>query len=159
MGALKALDGRLTASADINYLIKLRNFPFQSNPTQVHILEGEVGFPQWRWLAGLTYGQGRWRIDWQTRFVGKSARFNKDPGGDGAEAISPAFVGAQFYHNIIIHYGLPVEKGKLDFYVGVNDLFDNQPPINTIQGNPAGPDGSALYDLGRYVFGGVRANF
>ena len=39
---LKWMDGRLTASVDVNWLYRLRNFPFQTNPTQFQILEGEM---------------------------------------------------------------------------------------------------------------------
>ena len=39
-------DGQLTATADINWLYRLRNFPFENNPTQFQVQEGRPGFPE-----------------------------------------------------------------------------------------------------------------
>ncbi len=151
---------RISLNMDLNYLFNLRNFPFENDPAQVHIQEGTVGFPQLRFLAGATYEQGPFSFNWTIRYVGKSARFNKDPTqADFEESISPAYVGAQIYNNAIIRYRLPTPSGRVELYAGANDIFDVQPPIYVVQGNTTGADGDALYDLGRYVFAGVRAKF
>lgn len=54
---------------------------------------------------------------------------------------------------------MPVQSGDVDLYVGVNNIADITPFPGVVEGNPTGPDGSALYDLGRYVFVGARAKF
>jgi outer membrane receptor protein involved in Fe transport len=68
-------------------------------------------------------------------------------------------VPAQVYNNLVVHYRLPTRLGHVEIYAGANDIFDVQPPIGVIAGNPTGGDGDALYDLGRYIFTGVRAKF
>jgi outer membrane receptor protein involved in Fe transport len=161
---LKWMNGRLTATADINWLYRLRNFPFQTNPTQFTIYEGEVGWPEWKGLFTMAYFQGPWQVDWQMNWISESDRYNKSPGNsDPADQIFPLTVGQQWTHNVVIHYITPLKFGgnttKADFYFGINDLLDAQPPPDVVQGNPTGPDGSALYPLGREFFGGVRARF
>ena len=41
----------------------------------------------------------------------------------------------------------------------VRDIFNVEPAIGVVGGNASGPDGSALYDFGRYVFAGVRMKY
>lgn len=53
-GALGRFDGHLTATFDLNYLFHLRNFPFQDNPTQVHIQEGTIPYPKARVLTNVS---------------------------------------------------------------------------------------------------------
>jgi outer membrane receptor protein involved in Fe transport len=155
------LPGKVSLSMDLNYLLHLRNCPFETDPAQLHIQEGTVGYPQLRLLAGVHYDQGPVSLSWAVRYVGESARFNKDRSqADFAESILPPYVGAQvFYNDALIRFRLPIRKGQAELYFGVNDIFDVQPPIGVIAGNPQGPDGSALYDMGRYIFAGARARF
>lgn len=159
-GAFSRFDGRLTASLDLNYLFHLRNFPFQDNPSQVHILEGTVPYPKARFLTELTYTQGPWSFTWQSRYVSKSTNYNKDPSqADFIESINVPFIPDAWYNNLVVHYNLPVHSGKVDLYAGVNNIADITPYPSVVAGNPTGADGSALYDLGRYVFVGARARF
>jgi outer membrane receptor protein involved in Fe transport len=60
---------------------------------------------------------------------------------------------------VVFHYIEPIHGVKADFYFGINNLLNDQPPPDVIQGNSQGPDGSAVYSLGREFFGGVRARF
>jgi hypothetical protein len=160
MGELKWLDGRLTATADINWLYRLRNFPFETNPSQFQVSEGRPGFPEWKGFFTFSYGQGPIRIDWQTNWISQVDRYSKSPGAqDPADQIFPLFVGSQWYQSVVLHYIEPIHGVKTDFYFGVNNLLNGQPPPDVIQGNTQGPDGSAVYSLGREFFGGVRARF
>jgi iron complex outermembrane receptor protein len=160
MGFMRALDGRFSASLDVNWLNHLRVFPFQNNPTQVQISEGELGFPEWKGLLTASYAQGPWRVDWQTNFFSAIDRYNKSPGNeDPADQIFPLLVGTQIYDNLVLHYFLPNHFSKVDIYLGINDLLNAAPPPDVVQGNPGGPDGSAIYALGREIFGGVKAKF
>ena len=158
MGALSALDGQLTATADINWLYRLRNFPFETNPTQFQVQEGRPGFPEWKGLFTFSYAQGPVRLDLQTNWISAVDRYGKSPGDpDPLDQISPLTVGAQWYDNIVFHYIQPIHGVRADFYVGIDNLLNAQPPPDVIQGNAQGPDGSAIYSLGRSFFGGVQA--
>ena len=160
MGALKALDGRLSFTADINWLYRLRNFPFENNPSQFQVSEGRPGFPEWKGFFTGSYEQGKFRLDWSSNWISQVDRYSKSPGAqDPADQIFPLFVPAQWYQNLVLHYIEPIHGVKTDFYFGVNNVFNDQPPPDVIQGNSQGPDGSAIYSLGREFFGGVRARF
>ena len=155
----RPLDGRLTVDLTADYVSKLRNFPFQSDPTNVHILEGKVasnideGTPHLKGLSDITYKQGPVSLTWQTRYVGKGALFNRDPtAANHSESRSPAFAEATFYHNLSFRYALDgrgVEGGEL--FGGVNNVFDEEPPFAVI-----GTGQDLAYELGRFGFIGFR---
>jgi outer membrane receptor protein involved in Fe transport len=100
-------------------------------------------------------------VTWTMRYVGTTADFNRSPGQAvyASNAIFPAYFPAIVYHDVVVHYKLPTWKGTTDLFAGVNDLFNQPPPPNSITGNNGGPDGSALYDLGLYVFAGARVRY
>ncbi len=156
-----SLPGRVTLNADFNYLMHLHNFPFQTVPNQYTVLEGAPGSPYMRALASATYAQGPWTVDWTVRFVGTSADFNRSP-GQAAYAgmiIAPPYFKAEVYNDVVVRYRLPTKTGTAELFAGANDLFNVPPPPNAVTGNNGGPDGSALYDLGIYVFAGARIRY
>jgi outer membrane receptor protein involved in Fe transport len=158
------LPGKVTLTMDFNYLMHLHDFPFQTSPNQYVVEEGTVGngTPYQRARFDIAYEQGPWTIDWTLRYVGTSADFNRSPGQTvyAGNALSPAYVGARVYDDLVVHYRLPVwGGGKADIFVGANDLFNAPPPPNVVTGNNGGADGSALYDLGIYVFAGARVRY
>ena len=152
------LDGKLGFNLQANYLIHLRNFPFQDNPTQVQIEEGANNStygdnPHLKALATSTYSQGPWQVVYSVRYVGRSALFSRDPtSADHSEATNIPYAEAKFYHNIAVHYKFSTKwTSNAEVYAGVNNLFGDLPPFATIgYGTDLG------YDLGRYIFAGVK---
>ncbi len=155
LGGLSRLNGTLGLLVSATHIDKLRLFAFQNRPDEQDYEEGTVGTPEWKGLATLSYQQGPAQLVWKSRFIGHSLRYNRDPQRDGAESISPATVEANWYHDVILHWRLDTMGGQTELYAGVNNLFDEEPPLGLIQGD----GGDAAYDLGRYVFGGVRVRF
>ncbi|HLK26713.1 MAG TPA: TonB-dependent receptor [Caulobacteraceae bacterium] len=157
------LPGKVTVSLDYNYLMHLHDFPFKTAPKTYTVAEGTVvnGTPYNRARADITYDQGPFSAIWTVRYVGQGANFNRSPGQPvyASNAIVPAYTPAQVYNDLVVHYKLPTWKGTTDLFVGANDLFNVKPPIGVIGGNNGGPDGSALYDLGIYVFAGARVRY
>lgn len=162
----QALDGRLSFDMTVDYVSHLRDFPFQSNPSQVHILEGVTNnvantpgaepSPHLRGFANVSYKQGPLTLGWQTRYIGKGALFSRDStAADHSESRSPAFTEATFFHDLSVRYRLDgMWGGRLDgteVFGGVNNLFDEQPPFTVI-----GTGRDLAYDLGRFVFVGVK---
>jgi outer membrane receptor protein involved in Fe transport len=160
------LDGSLDLHLQANYVDHLRNFPFQSDPTNVHILDGVINnvlnspgaepSPHLRALFNATYAQGPATVSWQVRYLGRGARFNRDAtSADGSEAFNVPFAEATFFHDISVRYKLDGKwGGRLDgteVYAGINDLFDEQPPFFLI-----GTGRDIGYDLGRFMYAGVR---
>lgn len=156
LGALKAMDGNFTVALTVNHLDKLRLFAFQDRPEEQEINEQTIGNPEWKLLSNITYEQGPVRVAWKTRFVSRSVRYNRDPERDGAESISPSQIEPVWYHDVVVRWKLPDRLDGFEVYAGINNLFDEEPPLGVVQGD--GTD--AIYDLnGRYAFAGLRARF
>ena len=158
------LDGRLSFNLTADYVEHLRTFPFQNNPSQVHILEGVVsnngaasaaqneGTPHLKGLADVTYRQGPLSLTWQTRYIGKGALFNRDAtAADHSEAVSVPFAEATFYHNVSARYRLSGGLEGAEVFGGVNNVFGEEPPFTVI-----GTGQDVAYDLGRFIFVGVK---
>jgi outer membrane receptor protein involved in Fe transport len=160
----QGLTGNLTFDMTLNYLDRLRDFPFQNDPQTYHALEGRVtnvasltaaeGTPHWKGVADATYKQGPVTFNWQVRYVGKGALFNIDPtSADRSEALNDPYAKAVFYHDVSLRYKLDDRFGGwgngAEVFVGVNDLFGDTPPYQTI-----GVGSDVAYDLGRFFYTG-----
>jgi outer membrane receptor protein involved in Fe transport len=155
------LDGTLTFDLDLNYVHKLNNFPFQTDPTNVHVLAGGVNnlgdesTPYVRDISDLTYRQGPITANWQVRYVGRGALFDQDPTStDRSERLDIPYAEATFYHDISLRYKLGGQFGRwvngTEVFVGVNNLFNEEPPFTVI-----GTGSDLAYDLGRFIYAGV----
>ena len=112
-----------------------------------------------RGIANITYAQGAVHVDWRIRYIGRAARFDKDPTQtEFVEFQDQSYAGAKTYHDITVRYDLPGALRGVQLYVGCNDLFGDQPPLGLVDagGFSFNANYSSGYDLGRYVFGGVR---
>lgn len=165
----QSLNGRLSFNLDADFVSHLRVFPFQSDPANVHILEGVVenngfsngvligGTPHLKGLTDLTYVQGPVTVSWQTRYVGKGALFTRDPtAADHSESLSVQFAEAKFYHNISARYRLGGDLAGIaltgtELFAGVNNVFGEAPPAVTI-----GTGQDIAYDIGRFIFVGFK---
>jgi hypothetical protein len=155
----EGLTGRFSANLNIDFLYHLRNFPFQANPSQVHILEGtnnntgDEGSPHLRGLANFTYNQGPATVNWTVRYIGKGALFNRDSTATShSEALDHPFTEATFTHNVVVRYQL---SGKwlegTEAFAGIDNIFGEEPPFTVI-----GTGGDIGYDLGRFFFVGFK---
>ena len=156
---LNFFTGHLDFSLDVNYVMRLRNFPFQNNPTQYNVWEGAIttdqegDVPALRALGNIVYRQGPVQFGWQVRFIGHAAEFDRDPTqADFSESTDQPYAGAKFFHDITLRYDLPGRLKGFQVFMGVNDLFGETPPLGLVQGT--GTDAS--YDLGRYIYGGIK---
>ncbi|THD77903.1 MAG: TonB-dependent receptor [Phenylobacterium sp.] len=157
----QGLTGSISFDLNVDYVARLRNFPFQTDPTTYNVDEGRVnninneGTPHWKGIADTTYKQGPVTFNWQVRYVGKGALFNIDPTSvDRSEALDVPFAKAVFYHDISLRYKLDDHFGGwgngAEVFVGVNNVFGDNPPAVTIgTGNDVG------YDLGRFFYTGI----
>ncbi len=157
-----SLGGRMTARVLATHVMDKE---FSPNGDVVFERAGEVNpnadislsVPHWRGSGSLNYDRGNFSGFLQTRFVG-SAKYDNS---FTAEDINDNKVGAQWYFNIGARYTVDVANGKsVQFFGGVNNLFDNDPPpvplnfLSPLATNPI------FYDvIGRSFFAGVRAAF
>ncbi len=146
--------GRLSTDVTLNYTFKNRNFPFQSDPTQVSIIEATVSNPQMRGLATIDYRQGPWEVVYTGRYIGKVDNYNRDPTqADFSESTNWPTISPRFYHDIAIHYLFDGSLKGVELYGGVRNIFGDLPPAILIGTNNAS---DVAYDLGRYVFIGAK---
>lgn len=158
--AFGALRGRITGSLAANYLKELNFFAFADRPDEIDIEKGEVGDPEWSFKSRLTWDNGPLALTWESRFEDKVARFDvtPTPGVNTAESIFPNYVGAEWYHDLVVRYRF--ESGlwradNIELFARVNNLLDREIPYG-LSGNGT----SSSYDLfGRQFFGGIRARF
>ena len=155
---LNKLNGQLGMTLDANYVFKLRDYPFQNNLKQYHIREGAItgaegDVPSVRGLADFNYKDGPWNLDYQMRYLGRADRYSRDKTeADGSESVTFPVAGAKVFHSVAIHYDASKWMAGSEIFGGVNNIFGELPPTGLVQGSAA----DAGYELGRYVFLGLR---
>ncbi|MEO5812438.1 MAG: TonB-dependent receptor [Rhodanobacter sp.] len=161
--------GDLTASLDTTYLTRYNNdtAPGQPGDVTIHMAghyNNQYGnFTRWRGLAQVTWLNGPWNVNYSLRYIGAvkvgwplnaPEGLSGDPGVPGT-VLSYAPVK---YHNLAIGYNLAAYHTRLD--VGVNNLFDKQPPLmfqnNVLNSNT---DTNTYETIGRYFWGRVTVTF
>jgi hypothetical protein len=153
----EGLTGRVSFNLTADYLLDLRNYPFQRDPSQVNVLEGTTtaafgSNPQLRGVAELDYRQGPTTVSWTTRYVGRMALFSRDPSAaDHSESLDIPFTEPTFYHDIAVRYRMGGALAGTELYAGIQNLFDERPPFTVI-----GTGQDLAFDLGRFLFVGAR---
>ena len=154
-----ALDGQLRFNLMADYVVSLRNYPFQQDPTQVNVLEGTVNTvfgnnPQLKASADIAYAQGPVTVGWTVRYVGRQALFNRDPSqAQGSETLNIPFTEPTFYHDLVVRYRFDDGGARgLEVFAGAQNLFDEEPPF-TVLGTRLM---DATFDLGRFLYVGAR---
>lgn len=153
----RALDGRVAFNLTADYVVSLRNYPFQQNPSQVNVLEGTANTvfgnnPQLKAIAELDYSQGPLSLGWTTRYIGKQALFSRDPSAvQGSESLNIPFTEPVFYHDLAVTYRIERGDNRAELFAGAQNLFDEQAPF-TVVGTRQG----LAYDLGRFLYVGAR---
>ena len=106
-------------------------------------------FPRWKGTAGLRYSSESWSLGWKTRYIGSSDDIPNN-------AVNGGKVGEVFYHDI--QASVDVSDGRYSFAVGVDNVFDRQPPASAAN-NPINFD-IYTYDIrGRYLYVRVGTKF
>lgn len=153
----RALDGRMAFNLTADYVVSLRNYPFQQNPSQVNVLEGTANTvfgnnPQLKAIAALDYSQGPLSLGWTTRYIGKQALFSRDPSAaSGSESLNIPFTEPVFYHDLAVTWRIDRGGDRAELFAGAQNLFDEQAPF-TVVGTRQG----LAYDLGRFLYVGAR---
>lgn len=148
-----SLEGELKLNLFVNHLLELEDFEFQSRPDTVNVEDGEVGDPQWQARFSAVYNYNDLTLNWTTRYIDRSARFDLSPDGDIEEDLKPGYVGSIITHDISANYNL-FDNTSIGF--GLRNLTDKLPPayISASGGN------EAIYDaVGRRFFANVSVNF
>ena len=123
---------------------------------------GQGNYSHWRGLGNLTWTMGNWEAQWTSRYIhGFKVGGGSLCASAGSPPGSPDCVfsrGAQTYHNV--QAGYHMKPWGLTARLGVDNLFDKQPPIlyqnNTINGNT---DERTFDTVGRYYWASLTVEF
>jgi outer membrane receptor protein involved in Fe transport len=154
--SMDAWDGMF--SVDVSYTHLLDQGVIPQIGATVNAQAGEVGFPENKAVIRLGYERGPWSVAATNQYVGESFiddQFLRSRFGADTDIHDSFFAfDAKFYTDLQVKYRF---QDAYEFYVGANNLFDEQPPaiLAGIPGNR-----NANYDLiGRFYSLGVRAEF
>lgn len=119
-------------------------------------------FPRWRAQGYANWQAGGWSAQWRLRYIsrfqnGGSAGSIDDTAPNGVQGTVLKY-GATVYNDVSFGYNLAPFNTRLD--VGVNNLFDKQPPMlyanNSLNANT---DPSDFDLMGRYFWARVTVKF
>ena len=105
--------------------------------------------PQFKANAGLTFERNNWAVTWRTRVIGDM----DDPRFDGNNLFNYDGPEAHIEHDLRGRY----QWNNYGFLVGVNNIFDDEPPYVFGSGNNS--DLFSYNAMGRYVFARLSADF
>jgi outer membrane receptor protein involved in Fe transport len=150
--------GRISLRAMMTLYDRAEQIPLPGQAT-VDLLDAaggstsDQGFVRRIGMANVTYALRAFQFNWNLRYIGRT---HMAPAGflpDGFPEI-----GSHTYHNIRLGF----TWRNQDLYLGVNNVFDKQPPFfaSGSAGTQALDTVPAYYDIfGRSFYGGFRARF
>jgi iron complex outermembrane receptor protein len=146
--------GRMNWNLDATRVISYQEFPFQEDKTQSIQDNGVLGFPEWKAVLRARYTLQDWRFDWSARYISSMLRVSNESFASNPTSITPVRTGSRTYSDVKVAYSFP--KSGWQAYVGINNLFDRDPPVNQF----GTTFGSGLYDgIGRSYFAGFNYRF
>lgn len=165
--------GKFRASLDATYLDKFdvdviyNGVVLQQQENAGTFLSSANGglgnYSQWRALGNLGWSKDIYDLSWTMRYVDGFTVGSTEPDGTCANLGVPAgdprcqfSIGAYTYHNV--QAGVSIDKIKLR--IGIDNLFDKQPPLiyqnNSLNGNT---DERTFDTVGRYYWTSLTVNF
>ncbi|MGH8052756.1 MAG: TonB-dependent receptor domain-containing protein [Stenotrophomonas sp.] len=135
-------------------MIQSREWAFQDFPEEYTEWVTSVTDPRWRAQFNVGYKIADFRVKWDMVYVDGNLRVSPDSYNSSPGQASPIRNGSYTYHNTQVGYTLP--NSKIDLYIGVDNVFDKDPPRNYF-----GADvGSGFYDnIGRFMYMGASYKF
>ncbi len=117
--------------------------------------QGEIGVPDWKINATLTYDWNKFRVGWSTRFIDGVLVENDSPDAFGS-------IGSYFYNDLQVRYTID-DDSHYEVFAGVDNIFDKAPPVlgQGIPGDVTGTNTAAdVYDaIRRYFYAGFKFKF
>jgi outer membrane receptor protein involved in Fe transport len=116
-------------------------------------------FPKWKGVLNVGWEIGNFEFNWNARYIDGMTVVNDDALGTPVTAGLLPSVPSFDYHRLTAGWS-PVEK--LDLMLGIDNLFDKDPPIytdNATAGQQANTDPSTYDILGRRYFMNLTYRF
>jgi iron complex outermembrane receptor protein len=156
---------RIDVTGNYTYLI---DYKTQANPAApVRDLAGEVGASEHRASVRTSYALNEFTLSWQVNYIGKAVGDIDFIGDDTVIGEIPLNemnqIGDAFYHDLQLRWDVGQNR-NYSFYVGVDNLFDRQPPFlpgTPFAASPTGTETAAdVYDpFGRRFYAGAQLRF
>jgi len=117
-------------------------------------IAGDTSYPRWRGVSSLSYAIDTFTVRWTANFVNAMQDSSYGTTVPVTNFLNYSGVPSYWSHDLL--FKVADVKG-LDFTVGVNNLFDKDPPYAFVSTRNTLP---STYDqIGRYFFMAVRAKF
>jgi hypothetical protein len=145
------------------YVIKRNNFTDPINPTIPNRQLSELGDPQWAANFNAAYRLGRVGFTYSLNYVGKQTigTYESQHSFDGkppqnADQFPRIFYPDRLYHAVRfdLRSSANGKPDKIDFYVGVDNIFNSKPPLGLL-----GIGVEPFDAIGRVYYGGVTVDF
>lgn len=116
---------------------------------------GELGDPKWQLNLSTRYQYRALTLSLDERFI-SSQEYDL---AESDELRSPNDTGSTWYTDLQVRYSF--FSGAMDWYVGVDNVFDETPPkLATVPETRAFSSDAVIYNqLGRYFYSGLRYQF
>jgi iron complex outermembrane recepter protein len=153
--------GKFTLALDSTYL---QRYDIDTGDSVVHMAgkynSSYGNYARWRARGQIGWKLGRWDATWTTRWIGKiqvgSTDLSENMSADGSEKGVVLKYGSYMYHALQLGYDMT--DANIRFDLGVDNLFDKQPPVlyqnNVLNANT---DVSTYDTVGRYYW--MRATY
>ena len=136
--------------------------PIPAQHVAGHYNRSYGNYARWRALASVNWNLGNWDANWRIHYVGPLTVGNEDlRQGTSADAGFPGVevnYGAQVENSVAVGYNFDKINTRVD--VGVDNIFDKQPPLffqnNVINANT---DVNTYDTIGRYFWARVGVKF
>lgn len=163
-------DVQLSANLIYVHTLTRSNFEDPTNPSFENRILGEVGDPTDEFRLDVDVSYKNFTVGYRLRFIGEQFTSTYENFRDGinglpaanADAISPQQYPIITYSDLRLEWNVGSDRDDangtkgLRFYVGVDNIFDQLPPL----GSTATGVGTAIYDYrGRSFYAGARARF
>lgn len=145
-GAISGLNARLSGTY---VLSRTEDYALVGKRDLVGTADGFAVYPELRMNASLGLTSGDWGVNWDIRYIGETDDA-KRPATIAADAVAEAMV----YHDLTANYTYE----KFSILVGINNLFDKNPPYFHSAFN-ANTEPGAYDVIGRRMFVQAKVNF
>lgn len=156
--------GLFTVGAVYTYLDEFNIFNLPDGPADNE--RSEIGNPEHRWNTNFRYQYGNLMVQWQLRYIGESRLEDTDLSDDDCQSLTiDCDTGLETYSDIQVRYTIPrrVATGKIEVFGGVENLFDNDPPLisSGLSDSDTGTETTTgVYDaIGRSFYLGAQLRF
>ena len=156
---------RVNVRGVMTWTMELNDYTDPTNPASAFHQLDVLGDPALSGNLTASYGKGPWDLQWTVQWIGRQLvnTYEGTHTWQGNPPTDPDFASVVwypdvFYHNARFSYKV---NNRYRFYLGVDNIFDRQPPYKTLGTalNAATGGISPWSDIGRYYYGGMQVDF